>query len=103
MRGFRLFVIGLLLVGSTASSPRAQETKEAEEEYSATLTNISNVGRAGLTPVTIHISRWTPDEEDARLLSILRNQGQDAFLRALVDVKSVGWIAAPTSRPARPS
>jgi hypothetical protein len=97
MRDFRLFVVGLLLVSATISSPFAQETKEGEEEYSAILTNISNVGRAGLTPVNIHISRWTSDEEDARLLNILRSQGQDAFLRALVDVKSVGWIASPTS------
>jgi hypothetical protein len=99
MRGFPLFCIGLLLVGLTTSAPLAQEQeiKEGEEEYSAILTNISNVGRAGLTPVNIHITRWTPDEENARVLNILRNEGQDAFLRALVDLKSVGWIATPTS------
>jgi hypothetical protein len=97
MRGFRLFLIGLLLIGATTPRLLAQQTKEGEEEYSAILTNISNVGRTGLTPVSIHITRWTSEDENARLLNILRKDGQDAFLRALVDVKSVGWIATPTS------
>ena len=97
MRGLRQFLITLLLAGTATSMALAQQGKEGEEEYAAILTNISNVGRAGLTPVNLHISRWTPEDEKVRLLSILRNQGQDAFLRALVDVKSVGWIATPTS------
>ena len=97
MRGFRRSLIGLFLIGATMSAPLAQEMKEGEEEFSAILTNISNVGRTGLTPVNIHITRWTPDDENVRLLNILRKDGQDAFLRALVDVKSVGWIATPTS------
>ena len=89
-----VFIAVLLAVGIAAS---VQARDEALEEYSAILTNISNVGAAGLTPVTIRITRWTPDDENVRLLDVLRNDGQDAFLRALVNVKSVGSIGTPTS------
>jgi hypothetical protein len=96
MRGFRLLFVGFVLAATT-SVAMAQSAKDLDEEYSAILTNISNVGRAGLTPVNIHISRWTPDDDQARLMNVLRKDGQEAFLRELVDEKSVGWIATPTS------
>jgi hypothetical protein len=79
----------------TASAPTAQTI--AREEFTAILTNISNVGGTGLTPVTIRITRWTPDEENLRLLDTLREKGQNAFLEKLLDVKPVGSIATPTS------
>ena len=95
MHALRHVSIALLLATGLAISVQARD--EVLEEYSAILTNISNVGRAGLTPVTIRITRWTPDDENARLLGILEKDGQDAFLRALVDVKPVGSIGTPTS------
>jgi len=67
------------------------------EEFSAILTNISNVGGTGITPLKIRINRWTSDEDDERLMGILREKGQDAFLSALLDHKAVGSIATPTS------
>lgn len=100
MRSARRVLIGLLMATALVQVANAQQSarkKGAEEEFSAILTNISNVGRTGLTPVNIHITRWTGDEENMRLLEILRDEGQDAFLRAIDDVKSVGWIATPTS------
>ena len=71
--------------------------KRPPEEFSAILSNISNVGGAGLTPLTIRINRWTTDADDERLLGILRDKGQDAFLDALLDSKAVGSISTPTS------
>ena len=96
MNGFGLLLAGFLLAATSGWTPVAAQN-DVKEEYSAVLSNISNVGAAGLTPVTIRITRWTPEDENVRLLNILRNEGQDAFLRALVDVKPVGWIATPTS------
>lgn len=96
MRAVRRLALGFL-IATTALPLLAAPQNSVEEEFSAILTNISNVGRAGLTPVTIRISRWTPDEENERLLATLRDEGQDAFLRALLNVKPVGSIATPTS------
>ena len=85
-------VLALTVAGSlTAQAP------PADEEFTAILSNISNVGATGLTPVTIKINRWTGVEEDARLLGVLRDEGQEAFLRALHGAKPVGWIATPAS------
>lgn len=90
----------LLATAATVQVATAQQggqAKNAEEEFTAILSNISDVGRTGLTPLDIHITRWTGDEENMRLLDILRNEGQDAFIRELNDQKSVGWVATPTS------
>lgn len=88
-------VIALLLL--TAAAPAARQDQEAREEFSAVLTNISNVGGTGLTPLTIRITRWTTDEENQRLLETLRDKGQREFLDALTDRPSVGSIMTPTS------
>lgn len=90
-----LSFLGFLLAAT--ASPAARQDKPVPEEFSAILSNISNVGGTGITPLTIRISRWTGNEENERLLGILREKGQDAFLNALVDGKSVGYIMTPTS------
>ena len=86
-----------LLVEMAMQAPAAAQKSETREEFEAILTNISNVGATGLTPVSIRITRWTPDEENARLLGVLRDDGQDAFLRELLDVEPVGSIGTPVS------
>lgn len=90
-----------LLLGLTALQGAAvgQEAASAtvNEEFEAILTNISNVGGTGLTPVTIRINRWTSEADDQRLLATLREDGQDAFLNALLDQKPVGSIGTPVS------
>jgi hypothetical protein len=96
MHRLRRLTLGLLIAAGIVQAAGAAQ-KSAREEFTAVLTNISNVGPTGLTPVNIHITRWTPDAEDERLLGVLRDKGQDAFLKELTRVKSVGWIATPTS------
>lgn len=90
-----------LLLGLTALQGAAvgQEAASAtvNEEFEAILTNISNVGGTGLTPVTIRINRWTSEADDQRLLATLRKDGQDAFLNVLLDQKPVGSIGTPVS------
>ena len=107
MRPLRLFlVIGLFAAGLAvhdgliAAQPTSQQEKESSakfEEFTAVAANISNVGAAGLVPVTIRIERWTGPEEQEKLLGALRDSGQDKFLEALTRAKVVGWIATPTS------
>jgi hypothetical protein len=95
MRMSWIVVIAILL--GTATAPAARQDNPVLEEFSAILTNISNVGGTGLTPLTIRIRRWTGDEEHERLMGTLREKGQRAFLDALLDGKAVGSIATPTS------
>ena len=100
MRRVSSAVFGLLILAAVAATPfaagRSQEqAKQMDEEFSAILANISNIGGTGLVPVNIRINRWTGVEEGDRLLSILRDDGKDAFLRALLDVKPVGSIGTP--------
>ena len=87
----------VILTAVLALTRPALSAQAPREEFSATLSNISNVGGVGLTPLTIRIVRWTPDADHDRLMGILREKGQDAFLRALVDEDPVGSIATPTS------
>lgn len=84
-----------LLTLSSLTGPAAAQAPR--EEFSATLSNISNVGGVGITPLTIRITRWTPDEDHERMMGVLREKGQDAFLRELTDQEPVGSIATPTS------
>jgi hypothetical protein len=95
MRAARRAIVGLLITLAVAPAARAQNN--AEESFTAILTNISNVGATGITPVDIRITRWTGPEASERLLNVLREEGQDAFLRELQKEKSVGWIATPSS------
>jgi len=96
MRALTQALVATLLGVAVMQAPAAAQ-KDVKEEFEAILTNISNVGAAGLTPVSIRITRWTPDDENERLLGILRKDGQDAFLRELVDVDPVGSIGTPVS------
>lgn len=97
----RLASVGLLAgmvgLGPFVSAQQAPEGKAGRMEFSAILSNISNAGGVGITPLTIRIHRWTPDEEHERLMAELRERGQDAFLRELTKVDPVGSIATPTS------
>ena len=93
-----------LLAAPAVITAQADRTPKAEqkpvqqaERFSAIAANISNVGATGITPVDIRLERWTSDVQNERLLAALRDKGQDAFLRELVDEKRVGWISTPTS------
>src|SRR5687768_11743944 len=108
MRPLRvLSVIGLFVAGlavqfagvhaAQGTTPPEQKKSSGFEEFNGVAANISNVGAAGLVPVTIRIERWTGPEEQAKLLGALRESGQDEFLKALTRAKVVGWIATPTS------
>ena len=97
--------IAVLIVGMMAPigaarahrDPPPQQAPSTPEEFTGVAANISNVGATGLVPVTVRIERWSGPEEQEKLFSALRNEGQEAFLKELTRVKPVGWIATPTS------
>ena len=93
-----IYSLAVMLLLTTGVAPEARQDNNAgREEFTAILSNISNVGGAGITPLTIRIHRWTSDADDERLLGVLRDKGQSAFLDALLEGKAVGSIATPTS------
>jgi hypothetical protein len=92
----RVMWLSVMAIVLATAAPAARQDKVLEE-FSAILSNISDVGGVGLTPLTIRIRRWTSAEEEERLMSALRDKGQRAFLDALLDGKAVGSISTPTS------
>jgi hypothetical protein len=92
----RLTWLSVTAIVLATAAPAARQDKVLEE-FSAILSNISEVGGVGLTPLTIRIRRWTGQEEEERLMNALREKGQNAFLEALLDAKAVGSISTPTS------
>lgn len=81
--------------GSTGAASTSSQPRMPVETFSANFTNISNVGATGATPVTIRVTRWTPDDEHARLMGILAKDGNEAFTRELQGVKETGSIGVP--------
>jgi hypothetical protein len=49
--------------------------------------------RSGSAPITIHIERWSTDEEGSRLKDVLTEKGDDRLLEALQHAKPVGNIS----------
>jgi hypothetical protein len=100
MTSTRVHVIAALICSATllVADTSAQSENKAEE-FSAIFSNISNVGSVGATPITIRISRWTGNEEDEKLMSVLRDKGNEAFVRELQEAKAVGSIGTPQELP----
>ncbi len=99
MTALRRFTSAAVLAGCAALPLSTASARSAFEEFTAIFTNISNVGAVGALPVTIRITRWTPEDEHQKLMAILSKEGNDALVRALQDGKSVGSIRTPQELP----
>jgi hypothetical protein len=76
----------------------AQSNMAHPEKFTAFAVNSSNMtNRAQTSPVDITINRWTSDADRDRLMSTLKNKGQDALLDALQKLPVVGYINTPGS------
>lgn len=86
---------GLVLASAVAvASPAAAQG----DRFSATATNMSNVGPPGvLGPVDIIINRYSTEDERNRFLAVLAERGPDALLEVFRASKSIGRLAAPGS------
>lgn len=90
----RHYCLGLLLaLGLTSvSAPAAAQG----DRFSATATNMSNVGPQGvLGPVDIIINRYSTEDERNRFLAALAERGPDGLLDLFRRSKSIGRLAAP--------
>ena len=76
----------------------AQSNMAHPEKFTAFAVNMSNTTvHAETSPVDITINRWSTDGDRERLLSILREKGQDALLSALQKMPVIGYINTPGS------
>jgi hypothetical protein len=62
------------------------------EDFTALAVAMGNVGPAQPTTVDISITRWSTEEERARLITTLVEKGADALLEELRDTEPVGRI-----------
>lgn len=91
-----LLLLGCVLLRLPAASA---QTRMPAEEFSAIYANISTVGAVGAAPVTIRITRWTDDAENAKLMTLLREKGTEALVRELTGTRSTGSIGTPQELP----
>lgn len=91
----RCVALGLTLVcGVFTASPAVAQG----DRFSATATNMSNVGPQGvLGPVDIIIDRYSTEEERNRFLGVLAERGPDGLLEVFRSSKGIGRLAAPGS------
>ena len=76
----------------------AQSNMAAPEKFTAFAVDTSNMtSRARTNTVDITITRWSTDADRDRLLTILREKGQDALLDALRKMPVVGYLTTPGS------
>jgi hypothetical protein len=87
--------IGLALFFSV--SARGQ-TAGSPEKFTATVVNMSNVGRSGMVgTVEIGVTRWSTEAEHEQMLSAVMDGGQQKLLDTLQKAPRVGYIRPLTS------
>ncbi len=88
-------LVGMFVLVGLAS---AQSNIAHPEKFTAFAINISNTtSRAAAGQVDITINRWSSDADRDRLLSVLKDKGQDALLDELQKLPVVGYINSPGS------
>jgi hypothetical protein len=69
------------------------QTAGSPARFTATAVNMSNTGMRGVMgQVEIAVNRWSTDAENERLMAVLMDRGEKAFLDALGHNKSVGYF-----------
>jgi hypothetical protein len=80
----------VLVFGSVSA---LAQTAGSPAKFTATAVNMSNTGMRGVMgQVEIAITRWSTDAENDRLMSVLMERGEKAFLDALQRNKATGYF-----------
>jgi hypothetical protein len=72
------------------------QTLGEPEEFAATAI-VNNLRATGAGTVLIHVTRWSTDDERARLIETLQKKGPEQLLDELKEMRSVGTIRTPDS------
>jgi hypothetical protein len=92
----RELVAGCLAVVATiAARPAAPQTNGEKLEITAWAVNMSNIATGANATVEFTIDRWSTSKDRERLITTMQEQGQDALLRVLQDMPSLGRMRFP--------
>jgi hypothetical protein len=100
LRGAAAVLAGVLTMGGGLSRAAATQTQPAtggSERFTALAVSLGTPGRTGANTVEIQVDRWSSDDERDKLLTVLREQGQDKMLDVLQKLPRVGFIRTPES------
>jgi len=86
--------LGLALSLGFVASPLPAEEEELPLQFDANAVNMSNMGPRGQVRLQIRVNRWSTEEERAKLMEALMDQGRGGreLANTLFDKDSVGSI-----------
>jgi hypothetical protein len=94
---FAVFLVMGLMV-ALGADPRAQESRDGEERFTATAINMGSPGPTRVDRVDIVVTQWSPMAQRDRLIGVLFEKGADKHLDVLQDLPKVGYFKTPESR-----
>jgi hypothetical protein len=81
-----------------AAGPARSDTPKTRETFSGFAVDIGgSTRRASTSHVKITVDRWSTAEDSRRLVSAFKEEGPDALLKELRNMKSLGRISTPDS------
>lgn len=90
------FLLNGVVSGAQVRSESGPALSGPPEDISATIIANNELG-SGMGTVQIHVSRWSTDADRTHLLTVLRESGPQALLKALQKMPPVGTIRSPSS------
>ena len=93
----RTVLLSAILVVAFGSEAVSQEIEE--EIFEANAVQMGNIATGATFSVQVRVRRWSTPEERVALLTILRDQGQEAARDALADQEETGSVRVGTRLP----
>lgn len=93
----RMVLLSVILVVAFGSEAASQEIEQ--EIFEANAVQMGNIATGATFSVQIRVRRWSTPEERVELLTILRDQGQEAARNALADEEETGSVRVGTELP----
>jgi hypothetical protein len=85
----------VVAVAAIAAQPAISQTNGDKLEITAWAVNMSNIATGANATVEFTIDRWSTSADRERLITTMQEQGQDALLRVLQDMPSLGRMRFP--------
>lgn len=92
----KLQLAAVILAAAGSIVTQAQTLSSDPEDITATLISNNELG-SGMGTVQIRINRWSTEEDHQKLMTVLKESGPEALLKALQKMPTVGSIRSPMS------